>query len=69
MEILYIILTNVLFIVLYLLYNNWITKPDSKSKKDVDKNKKRKSYKTIQNCSDFVKRNPIIKAGDKNDSC
>ena len=42
MKILYIILIDVSFIVLYLLYNNWITKLDSKSKKDVDKKKKKK---------------------------
>lgn len=42
MKILYIILIDLSFIALYLLYHWYITKPDSKSKKDVDKNKKKK---------------------------
>lgn len=42
MEILYVMLMDVLFIVLYLLYNKWIIKPYSKSKKGVDKKEKKK---------------------------
>lgn len=42
MEILYVILTSLFYILLYLLYRWYITKSDSKSKKNADKNKKRK---------------------------